>query len=76
MKPAEINMNNQPYNKNPDIKKNNKKRKNDKQVIYTTRDAVQQLRGMNNGAIPSDVMGSYTGTSHDGDSPEQDADDL
>ena len=26
--------------------------------------------------IPSDVMGSYTGMSHDGSRPVQDADDL
>lgn len=27
-------------------------------------------------AIPSDVLGSYTGLTADGDAPEQDADDL
>ena len=29
-----------------------------------------------NGVLPSDVLGSYTGVSSDGDVPEQDADDL
>ena len=27
-------------------------------------------------AIPSDVLGSYTGLTNDGDAPVQDADDL
>ena len=30
----------------------------------------------NRGEIPSDVLGSYTGMSRDGDRPVQDADDL
>ncbi len=28
------------------------------------------------GRIPSDILGSYTGMTTDGDRPEQDADDL
>ncbi len=28
------------------------------------------------GPVPSDVLGSYTGMTNDGDRPEQDADDL
>lgn len=31
---------------------------------------------LNQGEIPSDVLGSYTGTSRDGEIPTQDADDL
>ncbi len=36
-------------------------------MVYTPRSAVE---------IPSDVNGSYTGMSHDGSRPMQDADDL
>ncbi len=31
---------------------------------------------MNQKQIPSDVLGSYTGTAEDGDAPTQDADDI
>lgn len=34
------------------------------------------LQNQNKGAIPSDVLGSYTGTGEVDDVPEQDADDL
>ncbi len=34
------------------------------------------LQEQGRGAIPSDVLGSYTGTGEDGDRPIQDADDL
>lgn len=37
---------------------------------------VSILPTMNQEEIPSDVLGSYTGTGADGLSPEQDADDL
>ena len=37
---------------------------------------AKTLRDMNQTEIPTDVMGSYTGTARDGDTPEQDADDL
>lgn len=36
----------------------------------------QTLRETGKDEIPSDVLGSYTGMGTDGDSPEQDADDL
>ena len=34
------------------------------------------LQNMSKSEIPTDVMGSYTGTPRDGDTPDQDADDL
>lgn len=34
------------------------------------------LRRQGRGPIPSDVLGSYTGTPESGEVPEQDADDL
>jgi len=34
------------------------------------------LKNMSKSEIPTDVMGSYTGTSRDDDKPIQDADDL
>ncbi len=34
------------------------------------------LREQSRGPIPSDVLGSYTGTPASGERPEQDADDL
>lgn len=39
-------------------------------------EAVSELRGTGRDEIPTDTMGSYTGTSYDNDIPEQDADDL
>lgn len=40
------------------------------------RDDSLTLRQQGRGPIPSDVLGSYTGTPEDGEVPEQDADDL
>ena len=37
---------------------------------------VATLQNMSKSEIPTDVMGSYTGTARDGDIPIQDADDL
>ena len=37
---------------------------------------IAVIRGQNRGDIPTDVLGSYTGLSRDGDRPVQDADDL
>ena len=37
---------------------------------------IAVIRGQNRGDIPTDVLGSYTGLSRDGDLPIQDADDL
>ena len=69
-------MNNQSdYSKLKQRRNSNSKQKN-KNIIYTTRDIAMQIRRINTGEIPSDTMGSYTGTSHDGGAPEQDADDL
>ena len=39
-------------------------------------DAARQMRSASNSNIKSDILGSYTGMSYDGDEPEQDADDL
>ncbi len=41
-------------------------------VQNSTRAMVEQGRG----EILSDILGSYTGTAQNGDTPEQDADDL
>lgn len=57
------------------INGNSQKREN-KEAMNRAKEAMRQLRSMNQGSIPSDTMGSYTGTSYDGESPEQDADDL
>ena len=75
-----INMNNQPnndnqynkYNQSPKKNARNTGKKNKKNYIYN----ASPLRSINSGEIPSDTMGSYTGTSYDGGPPEQDADDL
>ena len=37
---------------------------------------ARTLREMNQAEIASDILGSYTGLTHDGEQPEQDADDL
>lgn len=37
---------------------------------------AETLKNMSKSEIPTDVMGSYTGTARDGDAPVQDADDL
>ena len=79
-----INMNNQPnidnqynqYNQSPKKNARNTGRKNKRNDVYKLKDAASQLRNINSGEIPSDTMGSYTGTSYDGGPPEQDADDL
>lgn len=34
------------------------------------------LPNMSKSDIPSDILGSYTGTPRDGEKPDQDADDL
>lgn len=34
------------------------------------------LRNQSRGKVPSDILGSYTGTPRDDEVPEQDADDL
>jgi len=41
-----------------------------------SKDAARQMRSESDDRIKSDVLGSYTGISYDGDEPEQDADDL
>ncbi|HIW73709.1 MAG TPA: hypothetical protein H9684_05255 [Firmicutes bacterium] len=40
------------------------------------REDARTLREQGRGDIPSDVLGSYTGTPDRGEVPEQDADDL
>lgn len=37
---------------------------------------ARTLREMNQAEIASDILGSYTGLTRDGEQPEQDADDL
>ena len=50
-------------------KKRKKKTKN-------VKEASAVLPGANKTDTPSDIIGSYTGTSADGGRPDQDADDL
>jgi len=45
-------------------------------VNRRVRRAVNALKEQGKGAIPTDVLGSYTGCALDGDRPVQDADDL
>ncbi|MBQ6829920.1 MAG: hypothetical protein IJO59_02205 [Clostridia bacterium] len=37
---------------------------------------AETLQKQGRGSIVSDILGSYTGTGQNGESPEQDADDL
>ncbi len=41
-----------------------------------TKKAAEAMRRQGRGDIPSDVLGSYTGTGQTDDAPVQDADDL
>lgn len=50
--------------------------KSQKEIDDEIRRMAATLRTINRSDIPADVMGSYTGTSRDGDTPTQDADDL
>ncbi|MGX8709469.1 MAG: hypothetical protein ACQGTM_04390 [bacterium] len=44
---------------------------------YTDVDKMAStLPNMSKSEIPTDVLGSYTGTARDGEKPDQDADDL
>lgn len=48
-------------------------------VVHTANEPLRDahiLQEQGRGAIPSDVLGSYTGTPETGDRPDQDADDL
>ena len=46
------------------------------EMFRKRRGAEDVLPQQNRGEIPSDVLGSYTGTAADGGRPVQDADDL
>ncbi len=50
--------------------------KSQKEIDDEIRIMAATLRSINQSDIPADVMGSYTGTSRDGEIPTQDADDL
>ena len=55
----------------------NGKRKKAKNVPFDEiQEAANILPHMNQGKIPSDVLGSYTGMNAEGERPEQDHDDL
>lgn len=41
-----------------------------------TKKAAEAIRQQGRGEIPSDVLGSYTGTAQHDEEPVQDADDL
>jgi hypothetical protein len=53
-------------------KKDNEK----KQTAHNIDAMAATMPEMNHKQIPSDVLGSYTGTAKDGDAPTQDADDI
>lgn len=53
-----------------------KKKRPATSISPKVRDDSRTLRQQGRGDIPSDVLGSYTGTPEDGGVPEQDADDL
>ena len=57
---------------------NTPKTNKNKQSKNALRQNAQKIINMmdQNGQIPSDVLGSYTGKRPDGETPEQDADDL
>lgn len=57
-------------------KNNNDNQKDKKQVQAEIKKMAVTLQNMSKGEIPTDVMGSYTGTARDDDIPIQDADDL
>ncbi len=52
------------------------KNKKDKKTKSVVSEMAATLPEMNQGNIPGDVLGSYTGTDEDGGEPTQDADDL
>lgn len=47
-----------------------------KQEKNSAKNIAAALRQESKGEIPSDVLGSYTGTPREEEHPEQDADDL
>lgn len=47
-----------------------------RRAAHAADQASEALREQGRGDIPSDVLGSYTGTPADGGRPIQDADDL
>ncbi len=61
-------------------KKNCGKRKRPDRIPSSSASAVREdaltMQEQGRGDIPSDVLGSYTGTPEAGEVPEQDADDL
>lgn len=58
------------------LKYNNDDQKDKEQVEAEIKIMAATLQNMSKSEIPTDVMGSYTGTARDGDIPIQDADDL
>jgi hypothetical protein len=58
------------------LKYNNGDQKDKGQVEAEIKIMAATLQNMSKSEIPTDVMGSYTGTARDGDIPIQDADDL
>jgi hypothetical protein len=57
-------------------KKRTKACKENPQIDSKVEKIAATLQDMSKSEIPTDVMGSYTGTARDGDTPIQDADDL
>ena len=45
-------------------------------ITDTVQKSAEALKNQGRGDILSDVLGSYTGTAQDNETPEQDADDL
>ena len=54
----------------------NKHEKKKAQMSDAVKEAINSMRTEGRGKILSDILGSYTGTAEDGETPEQDADDL
>jgi hypothetical protein len=52
------------------------KPKDPEEVDKDIEEMAKTIRAANRSKIPTDVMGSYTGTPRDGEVPTQDADDL
>lgn len=57
-------------------KLHNDKKRNKQESKPNIDKMAATLQNMSKSEIPTDVMGSYTGTARDGDTPDQDADDL
>ena len=58
------------------FKHKNKEQKVQKESDTDINKMASTMGNLNKQAVPSDVLGSYTGIAKDGDEPTQDGDDL